>query len=767
MPDRPGEPVRQEQPPEIAGIELDERIGSGATGVVYRGHQTYNDRPVAVKLLWRGLLGTEAGPRFAARFQREAKILSRLDHPNIVDCFQAGTVQGDRCFLVMELVDGPELDDWLTEHGAVGRRRALLVTLQLAQALQHAYGHGVIHRDIKPANVLLKPLDAPEDPEFPYQVKLADLGLARQETVDATITGADTCVGTPQTVAPEQALYPKTADFRADIYSLGCVLFHLLTGEPAFTGSSASEVIVRKATGDAPDPRQRTDSMDDDVADLVMRMLARDREHRPQTYAALISELEQLLDPSAPRTSAPRRPEATTHTPPPAAAAEAPAPPAPPHPPSSVRRLAAMLLLATAFMAAVFAAAWHLQPPRGESARAGAAAMPAVDLARERAAVDELAAMLRARTTPDGGFDNLLSERASAWGNGQALRALALLGEPHRELTTELIPTFEALEIRDTPAGDPPGAFSGYAYLTGTCTVAVLEPAAEVAMALALAKGRTTQDPAPFARRLLAYLLQAQNEDGSWSTIPIVGQASATTGATAMGLHGLVGLAAALPEEERALPAAARAGAWLCSVFTDRSGEDPPPGGELANPYAAEGRAYFEVNPRRRFGARRSIPGLDERAVLALVELRRLARDRGIALAPVVTETLATYARALRPTDLPPTFVGIPSAEDYRFANELRALGPDHHTGMGNCRFVPFGWRLLVAHAMATEPGLPRRGDWAREARRLRAEIPRLPELLRESEPWEIADILFGVACIAGTDPDDPAAFLLVDLVRR
>ncbi|MFO1078109.1 MAG: serine/threonine-protein kinase [Planctomycetota bacterium] len=295
--------------PTVPGVTLQCEIARGGMGVVYRGRQHFVDRLVAVKLLSPHL----QGDRFAARFQREARILAGIKHPNIVACHLAGTTGSGQSFLVMEHVDGPNLEAYLGEHGALAVPVALRLARQLASALGHAAELGVIHRDVKLGNILLEsPTSTAVDLAFPFVPKLVDLGLARMahETGDLGLTSPGTVMGTPLTMAPEQFDAPDAVDFRADIYGLGCVLFQLLTGAPAFASTKLTEVVVAKRQGPAPDPCARDAAIPRGVGRLVQRMLAGDADGRPASYRELIAELDQLAAEPPARAASPRPAEA-------------------------------------------------------------------------------------------------------------------------------------------------------------------------------------------------------------------------------------------------------------------------------------------------------------------------------------------------------------------------------------------------------------------------------------------------------------------------
>lgn len=272
---------------EIPDVRIEGMIGRGGQGVVWRGEQTYLGRPVAVKVM----PPEEGSTSFAARFRREAKILAGMTHPNIVTCYQAGTTNDGSCYLVMELVDGPDLGAHVDENGPLAVDDALRVGHDLALALQYAERSGIVHRDVKPANVLLKPHAGAATPSLPYDAKLADLGLARDMDSEASwqeVTTQGEIIGTLVTMAPEQIEDPAAVDFRADIYGLGCVLFYALTGRHAFTGMRDKlrgvPLDVTVINRDAPR----------NVADLLLKMLATERGRRHASYDALLADIDRV-----------------------------------------------------------------------------------------------------------------------------------------------------------------------------------------------------------------------------------------------------------------------------------------------------------------------------------------------------------------------------------------------------------------------------------------------------------------------------------------
>jgi serine/threonine-protein kinase len=230
---------------------------------VHRGEDVLLGRPVAIKLLL-----DSGDPRSVARFQQEAQILARLQHPNVITVFDSGVDGGDR-FIVMELVEGPTLRELLDAEGRLTPERAGEIASRLASALGFAHGKAVIHRDVKPSNVLLPPDGG---------VKLADMGIARLLSPEA-LTATLSVRGTAGYISPEQVRGDRV-DPRADLYSLGCVLFEMLTGRTPFEGDLPALSYAHTHT---PAPRVRSINPDVPAAmdELVAAMLEKDPDQRP------------------------------------------------------------------------------------------------------------------------------------------------------------------------------------------------------------------------------------------------------------------------------------------------------------------------------------------------------------------------------------------------------------------------------------------------------------------------------------------------------
>ena len=269
---------------------LEDRLGLGGMGEVFRARHRKMNRIVAVKVL---SAAAARSTETLGRFQREVQVTGRLRHPNIVAALDASEHQGTH-FLVMEYVDGIDLSRWLKQHGAMSIDQALDVILQAARGLEHAHGEGIVHRDIKPGNLLL---------DRQGVVKILDMGAARIETLwgaldaddeDDALTHTGSMLGTIDYMAPEQASNLRLADGRADVYSLGCTLYRLLTGQKLYRAGSLFERIT--AHRDAPIPSLRAVRPDvpEALDSLFRRMVAKRPEERYASMSDLMHDLESL-----------------------------------------------------------------------------------------------------------------------------------------------------------------------------------------------------------------------------------------------------------------------------------------------------------------------------------------------------------------------------------------------------------------------------------------------------------------------------------------
>ncbi len=279
-------PGRRAAPPVIDGYELGEVLGSGASGVVYRARQASMDRVVALKVLHAS---TVSSTRAVQRLQREARTAARLSHPNIVSAIDMGHV-GATWWFAMELVEGKSLAEQLEHGGRLSERAALDLFVPLCDALQHAAERGVVHRDIKPANILVESSGRP---------RLVDLGLARVEE-DPMLTRTGATLGTPHYISPEQARDPSLTDVRSDLWSLGATLFHVVTGQPPFSGKSAAEILSSVLYEPIPDPAELRPELSSGLCLVLRKCLSRRVDGRYFTPDELKRDLELVRRRKAP-----------------------------------------------------------------------------------------------------------------------------------------------------------------------------------------------------------------------------------------------------------------------------------------------------------------------------------------------------------------------------------------------------------------------------------------------------------------------------------
>lgn len=284
----------------VPGYELLTALGHGGMGVVYRAKQKTLDRVVAIKTI---LVNQMTDRSMAARFEQEARAVARLKHPNIIAAIDFGQHDG-RLFFVMELVEGEDLETRIERQQKSGLPASASETLawglarQTASGLSHAAEQGIVHRDIKPANLLLvePPAGFPLAPGMPL-VKIADFGLAFLATTEADartrLTLANTTVGSPHYIAPEQ-ISGEQVDARADIYSLGATLFHLLAGQPPYSGRPLMQILSQKMTADAPRLRSVRGDISDATDTLVAAMMARRPEDRIASYSELLGRIDDV-----------------------------------------------------------------------------------------------------------------------------------------------------------------------------------------------------------------------------------------------------------------------------------------------------------------------------------------------------------------------------------------------------------------------------------------------------------------------------------------
>jgi eukaryotic-like serine/threonine-protein kinase len=265
-----------------------DRLGKGRTAGVYRAQHQLG-QVVAIKVLPPS---RAQNPQILARFQREIRLALKLKHPNAVRAFQVGQANGLH-YLVMEYLEGETLDVVLQRRKRLPAQEAVRLVYQALQGLEHIHEQGLVHRDLEPANLMLVPGHAPGEPDNTLRatLKILDIGLGRalfEETAESAasdlhLTGEGMLLGTPDYLAPEQARDPRAADVRSDIYSLGCVLYHCLTGQPPFPDTNILSQMVRHATEPPRPLRELVPDVPDGLQPILNRMLAKDPAQRYPT----------------------------------------------------------------------------------------------------------------------------------------------------------------------------------------------------------------------------------------------------------------------------------------------------------------------------------------------------------------------------------------------------------------------------------------------------------------------------------------------------
>jgi hypothetical protein len=280
----------------LAGrYELGPLLGRGGMGEVYRAWDGLLGREIALKVLRPEYAGSR---EFVARFEREAQNAAALSHPNVVRVFDAGGAPGGTRYIAMEYVSGGTLADRIRAGGALAPRVAVGVAHQIAGALFYAHRCGIVHRDVKPHNVLVA---------GGGEAKVADFGIAR--VAEATIlTRPDMVVGSVGYLSPEQAR-GEPADHRTDLYSLGVVLYEMLTGRLPFQAESPIGVAMKHATQAPPSPRATNPAVPEDLAAVTLKLLSKDPDDRHANAGELMTDLERLRDKARPK-GAPTAPTA-------------------------------------------------------------------------------------------------------------------------------------------------------------------------------------------------------------------------------------------------------------------------------------------------------------------------------------------------------------------------------------------------------------------------------------------------------------------------
>ena len=269
----------------LAGFRIESTIGRGSMGTVYSAQDLALDRRVAVKVLAQGLARDE---RFRERFLRESRLVASLEHPNIVPIYAAGEADG-LLYLAMRYVDGRDLSSLLEVLGRLDPERAVELVAQVGNALDAAHARGLIHRDVKPANILLAHHDGRSDHAY-----LCDFGLAKHASTVSSLSGDRGIVGTVEYLAPEQ-IEGGPVDARVDVYALGCVLYELLTGESPFSRGNELGALLAHINDPPPKLSERRPELPEAMDDVIATALAKDRDLRYPTCAAMVEAARAAL----------------------------------------------------------------------------------------------------------------------------------------------------------------------------------------------------------------------------------------------------------------------------------------------------------------------------------------------------------------------------------------------------------------------------------------------------------------------------------------
>jgi serine/threonine-protein kinase len=266
----------------LGGFQLEKELGRGGMGVVFKAHELSLNRKVALKVISEHLA---SDTEFLARFKREAQVIARMDHPNIVRVLSFGDIDG-LTYFAMEYVSGKDLGQLLREKGQLGVEQALSIGSQIAGALAEAEAQGVVHRDLKPSNIMLDSLG---------RVKVTDFGVAHLQDTETQLTRTGLFLGSPEYASPEQAA-GKPLDTRSDIYALGAILYRSLSGQSPVTGDSPLAMITKIVTEPLTPIRELNPALPDAVCSLIDTMLAKDAGKRFQHPNEVIEAIDRCIE---------------------------------------------------------------------------------------------------------------------------------------------------------------------------------------------------------------------------------------------------------------------------------------------------------------------------------------------------------------------------------------------------------------------------------------------------------------------------------------
>jgi len=272
---------------------MDERLGGGGMGTVYRATHLLIDRPVALKVLSQRFVGDQTAQQ---RFRREARAAGRMQHPNAVTVTDFGTTNDGYLYIVMELLEGRTLRDLLAHDAPLDPARAVSLMLQACAAVAGAHDAGLIHRDLKPANIFIE-----QRPNFPAVVKVLDFGVAKfvvEEHDDDyhTLTQVGALIGTPRYMSPEQCAGTVALTPASDVYSLGIILYEMLTGTTPFSAETHLAIALKQVSEPPQPPREIVASIPEALERIVLQALAKNPAERPRDANELRRELHAVAE---------------------------------------------------------------------------------------------------------------------------------------------------------------------------------------------------------------------------------------------------------------------------------------------------------------------------------------------------------------------------------------------------------------------------------------------------------------------------------------
>ncbi len=266
----------------IGGVRIEKKLGQGGMGAVFRGTQISLNRPVAVKVIAEAFISNE---KYTSRFEREARAVAMLNHPNIVQVFDMGRTEEGLYYITMELIEGRSLGDILKVRKIIPEKEALQIIKKAALGLQAAADKKIIHRDIKPDNLMITNVG---------EVKVADFGLAKNTEATAQLTESGHVMGTPAYIAPEQG-EGMPADHRSDLYSLGATFFAIVTGSMPYVGETPISIVMQHIRAAIPDPKERKPDLSDQTCAVIKKMMAKSPDERYQDAKQLVHDINIAL----------------------------------------------------------------------------------------------------------------------------------------------------------------------------------------------------------------------------------------------------------------------------------------------------------------------------------------------------------------------------------------------------------------------------------------------------------------------------------------